>query len=81
MLINFNNLFSIHYPELLLKKAFSISMYNYGVFIQGENCYMKKGKIYTLIDGSERNIIIDKGTTLREDVYRVGIREGDLLYM
>ncbi|MFS0906832.1 hypothetical protein AB3N02_27825 [Priestia aryabhattai] len=42
---------------------------------------MKKGKIYTLIDGSERNIIIDKGTTLREDVYRVGIREGDLLYM
>lgn len=42
---------------------------------------MKKGRIYTLIDESERNIIIDKGITLREDVYIVEIREGDLLNM
>ncbi|ADE72609.1 hypothetical protein Q8G31_25275 [Priestia megaterium] len=40
---------------------------------------MKKGKIYTLIDGSERTITIDKGMVLREDVYIVGIRKGDLL--
>ena len=80
MLVDFNNLFSIHYPELLLKNAFSLSMYNCGIYIQGESCYTKKGKVYTLVDGSERTIIIDKGMTLRESVY-IGIREGNILNM
>lgn len=44
-------------------------MYNCGIYIQGESCYTKKGKVYTLVDGSERTIIIDKGMTLRESVY------------
>jgi len=42
---------------------------------------MKKGKIYTLIDGSKRTIITDKGRTLREEGYIVGIRGWDLLNM
>jgi hypothetical protein len=42
---------------------------------------MKKGKMYTWIEGSERTIIMDKGITLRKEVYIVGIRGWDLLNM
>jgi hypothetical protein len=42
---------------------------------------MKKVKIYTLVEGSERTIIIEKGMTVREEVYRLGVRESDILHM
>jgi hypothetical protein len=42
---------------------------------------MKKEKIYTMVDGSERIIIIEKGMTVREEVYRLGVRESDILHM
>ncbi|MFS0907554.1 hypothetical protein AB3N02_31815 [Priestia aryabhattai] len=42
---------------------------------------MKKVKIYTLVDGNERIIIIEKGMMLREEVYRLGVRESDILHI
>ncbi|MDF2053190.1 hypothetical protein [Priestia megaterium] len=42
---------------------------------------MNKIRIYTLVDGSERTIKIEKRMTLREEMNTLGIRESDILYI